>query len=148
ERDPCVLPRGTLKKAKGAGTKRLPYSKENLIKLITGAKTPDARVWNALAIFTGMREGEVCGRRWRDWDRDSKPLGSLMLTTQYDDQPLKMEDETGDQPRVIPVHPTLAALLEWWWREGWEFVFLRKPTPDDFIVPRRGRGRKVRVDGN
>ena len=26
-------------------------------------------------------------------------------------------------------------MLEWWWSQGWEMVYCRRPTPEDWIVP-------------
>jgi integrase len=132
-RDVCLLDPGTLsKKSKEA----VPYSLAEARALIAAA-TGDRLVWLALALYTGMRCGEVCGRRWRDWDPESLPLGAMTIATQYDDQPLKGDDESVDRPRRAPVHPDLAKLLEWWWAEGFELTYLRKPTRDDFIVERR-----------
>lgn len=141
QRDPCgALPRGIIKRRKGA-KKRAPYSMDDVLALTTGEKlSPERRVWNAMAFYLGAREGEVCGRRWRNWDREARPLTAMTIDTQYDDQPLKTERETGERPRVVPVHEDLARVLEWWWRQGYEMAFLRKPTQDDFIVPRRERG--------
>jgi hypothetical protein len=44
----------------------------------------------------------------------------------------------------VPVHPALAHCLDWWWNEGFELTYCRKPVLDDFIVPNRhprSRGR-------
>lgn len=134
--DPCVLPRGTFKGGKSA--QREPYTEEEIRALVTSeAIEPDQRVFNALLFYTGERIGEAAGRRWRNWDRATRPLTALTVDTQYDDQPLKTADKKGEQPRIVPVHPDLAALLTWWWNEGFEWVYCRKPTPDDFIVPQR-----------
>ena len=135
--DPCVLPRGTFKR-RARGALRTPYTAEEVTALISDEKiAPDFRVWNALAFFTGMREGEVCGRRFRDWNRNADPLGALTVDTQYKDQPLKTEDRKGDQPRKVPVHPELAIILERWFRDGWAVMHGRAPTPNDWIVPKR-----------
>lgn len=134
--NPCVLPRKTLKRR---GRARAPYNGREVLALLSERVDVTRRVFLWLAFFSGMREGEICGRRWRDWIRDSKPLGALLCTSQYDDQPLKGDEEEGGdtRPRVIPVHPELAATLDWWWREGWELVHSRRPTDDDFIFPSR-----------
>src|SRR6185312_15154889 len=141
--DPCVLPRGTIaRKTKHA---RAPYPRADVRTLTTDERIdPDQRVWNAIAFFTGMRMGEVCGRRWRDWDREALPLGCLTVATQYDGQPLKTEKHQDEAPRKVPAHPELAHLLEQWWAEGFEMVYGRKPTPDDFIVPNRDGGVRSR----
>lgn len=140
--DPCVLPRGSI--ARKSKSRRQPYTAAEAQRLTGELVEPDRRIWNALAIYSGMREGEVCGRRFRDIDLSLAPLGCLTVATQYDDQPLKTDDDAGDHPRAVPVHPELAELLVWWWNEGFEFVYCRRPTRDDFIVPRRsGEGNEA-----
>lgn len=125
-RDVCLLEPGTISKRT---EERTPYTLEET-KALLAATTLQRRAWAALAFFTGQRCGEVCGRRWRDWDPSATPLGCLTVGTQYKDLPLKT-----DSPRRAPVHPELAAILGAWELE-WELVYGRKPTPDDFIVPR------------
>lgn len=88
------------------------------------------RVLMAMCFLGGLREGEACGRRWRDLDVDAGPLWCLSVVDQYGGAPLKT-----DRPRVVPVHRELARLLEAWARTGFELLTCRKPTPDDFIVP-------------
>ena len=135
--NPCVLPRKTLKRR---GKPRAPYTGAEVAALLSEQIDVSRRAFIWVAFYTGMREGEVCGRRWRDWIRDSRPLGALLCTTQYNDQPLKGDDteEGGDsRPRVIPVHPELAKTLAWWWTTGWELVHCRKPQADDFMFPLR-----------
>jgi integrase len=134
--NPYALPRKTLKRKSKA---RAPYNGREVFALLSDRVDVTRRVFLWLAFFTGMREGEICGRRWRDWVRDSRPLGALLCQSQYDDKPLKGDEEEGGdtRPRVIPVHPELAAKLDWWWREGWELVHSRRPTEDDFIFPSR-----------
>lgn len=134
--NPFVLPRKTLRRKSRA---RPSYHGAEVLALLSDKVASTRRVFIWLAFFTGMREGEVCGRRWRDWIRDAKPLTALLCTSQYDDQPLKGDEEEGGdaRPRVIPVHPELAQVLEWWWNEGWEVVHCRKPELDDFIFPSR-----------
>lgn len=131
-REVCLLEPGTISKK---SKERVPYSLAEARDLVAAA-AGDRLVWLALALYTGMRCGEVCGRRWRDWDQESKPLGALTIATQYNDQPLKGDDDSDDRPRRAPVHHDLAAILTWWWDEGFELTYLRKPTQDDFIVER------------
>jgi integrase len=88
------------------------------------------RVLNALCLYTGMREGEACGRRWRDLDDSPAPLAALSIHDQYNGRPLKTE-----RARFAPVHPDLVAILTAWAQEGFELYTGRLPTPDDFIVP-------------
>jgi hypothetical protein len=58
--DPCTLPRAPLIRKYRRGT-RQPYTPENVVRL-TEPQT-EAGVVAALAFFTGMREGEICGLR-------------------------------------------------------------------------------------
>lgn len=129
--NPCELPFGTVKR--GTSEPREPYEAADVVMLTTDPRIDwDVRVWNAIAFYTGMREGEVCGRRWRNLDRASLPLQCLTIDTQYDDKPLKTE-----RPRKAPIHPALEAIIDEWYRKGWELFYMRKPKPGDFIIPRR-----------
>lgn len=134
EASPAHVKQGTFTFVREEG--RLPYSAGEIVALIADDRIAlPNRVWNALAFFTGMRLGEVCGRRWRDWDSASRPLGALTIASQYNDRPLKTAKARGHRARRVPVHPTLARILDAWWLEGFELVHCRKPTQDDFIVP-------------
>ncbi len=123
-----ILPPGMVSKKSDEAD---PYTREEAGKLLATA-TGARLVWLSLAFYTGMRCGEVCGRRWRDWDPKSTPLGCLTIATQYNDQPLKT-----DNPRRAPVHPELERVLRDWHDRGFEETYLRKPRPEDFIVPNR-----------
>jgi integrase len=115
------------------------YTCEEVARLLHDERIPlTSRALVALMLYMGVREGEACGRRWRDWDRGVTPLGSMNVATQYNDEPLKT-----DNARKVPVHPDLARLLASWWDGGFELTFRRRPTPDDFIVP----NRHPRTDG-
>jgi integrase len=140
EKNPCALPKGTIRWSSSKKNRRTPYTRPEAQLLTTDARiNPDQLVWNALAFYTGERMGEVCGRRWRDWDRNTRPLTALSVHSQYDDQPLKTDDEEDVHPRLVPVHPALQAVLESWWATGWELAHRRPPTLDDFIVPTQPR---------
>jgi len=132
------LPRKLLPKP--ARYKRDVYSRQEVAVLLEDERVPaPVRVLLAMMLYMGVREGEACGRRWRDWDANAQPLGSMDIVTQYSDEPLKT-----DQPRKVPVHPALAGCFDWWWNEGFELTYCRKPVRDDFIVPNRhlrSRGR-------
>lgn len=141
---PCVLPPKTLPKKKDADPKwraTAIFAREEIEALISDERTPlDRRMFYALLFFGGLRHGEGAGRRWRDYDAAAKPLGRLTVATQYDDEELKTEN-----PRVVPVHPTLAAMLAEWKLSGFGSYFGRSPHRDDWLVPsRRGNNRAVR----
>lgn len=137
--DPCILHHGTWKESNPL--ERLPYSQESVVLLTTDERvTPDSRVFLALSFYTGMRLGEVSGRRFRDWDKASAPLGCLKVSSQYNGQPLKT-----DKPRKVPVHPRLRQILEDWESFGFELVYGRRPTADDWIVPLPSKVNKHRT---
>ncbi len=139
--NPCEsLDKGTVP-SKGTGKQRTPYERSEARAVMALPATPDwSRVLCLLAFYTGMREGEMLGRRWRDWQTQATPLSVLRVNSQYDDLPLKGDDKDKVRPRFVPVHPELRAVLEYWWREGFELQHLRKPTLDDFIIPANGLG--------
>jgi len=143
QENPCKLPPKTIRYRSTA--KRQPYTRREAFTLTTDKRIPiDSLTWNAMAFYTGMREGEVCGRRWRDWTRDAVPLSALRVHTQYNDQPLKTDEEDLLRPRSVPVHPELELILREWWSNGFELVHRRKPTLDDFIVPNRNGGHHTK----
>src|SRR5262245_40412969 len=77
--DPCVLPRGEIRRG-DLSREVLPYSKAECWTLTHDEKILESvRVLNALMIFGALREGEGCGRRWRNWDRSASPLGCLTV---------------------------------------------------------------------
>jgi integrase len=133
---PVVLPRGLLKRGFNPTE---PYTAAEVAALLRLPHAPG--VLATLAFFTGMRPGELAGRRFRDFDETAKPLGSLSVHSQYDDQPLKGDDGKTARPRLVPVHPILASVLSEWRASGWEFVYAAKPGPDDFILPSRRNGQ-------
>lgn len=132
--NPCAsLPPGTVKR--GTGKKREPYARQDARRLMQANHPELMRVFLTMAFYTGMRLGELAGRRWRDWGREGAPLTALRVDTQYNDQPLKTDDEERVHPRYIPVHTELAAALEHWWATGFELHLCRPPSLDDFIFP-------------
>ena len=82
-----------------------------------------------------MRIGEACGRRWRDYDRETPGLGAIHVWSQYDDRPLKTGRASHEKARFVPVHPVLAKALAEWRLGGFAEVYGRPPSGDDFIVP-------------
>lgn len=133
---PCVLPPGTLPKRRDrdpAWRATAIYTRDEVRLLARDARVPwIRRVLYAMFVFTGMRVGEVVGRRWKDLELEVQPLGRLTVASQYRGEPLKT-----DVPRSVPVHPSLHAILEDWRRAGWPHHFGRAPNGDDWTVPQR-----------
>lgn len=146
--DPTELPKGTIKWKSPRSSRRRPYTRAEAHALMTDERVPpEARVWMAISFYTGMRLGEVAARKWSDWHKDTVLLGALSVHSQYDDKPLKTDDGEDVHPRTVPVHPELGRILQDWWNEGFEFVYLRKPTANDRIVPHRKLGTHSKSSG-
>jgi integrase len=126
ETSPYVVPRGVLKRS---GEKRTAYESHEAAKLLERPTELAWLAWNHVALYGGLRCGEICGLRWGDWDDAPRPLGALEVSRQYDGQPLKTE-----RPRVVPVHPELKARLIIW-RGQWEAIHCRAPNAADLIFP-------------
>lgn len=107
------------------------FSRDELQQLISDVRIPqDRRVRYALDGLAGLRLGEDAGLRIKSYIRSIKPLGQLQIITSYDTGRTK----TG-APRLVPVHPTLAAILAEWLLSGWEKMMGRPWTPEDLLVP-------------
>ena len=107
------------------------FEREELELLISSPELPwDRRVVYALMGIADLRHGEMAGLRWRNYDPDMKPLGKLVVAHSYASR------TKTKRPRMMPVHPTLAVVLDGWRDEGWEKMMGRAPGPDDLIAPR------------
>lgn len=87
------------------------------------------RVMYVVYFLTGSRFSEVTRLRMRDYLRTKKPLGQLTIRA------AKSGRTKGARYRMPPVHPALAAWLDWWLDEGYEFTHLRAPQSGDFMFP-------------
>jgi hypothetical protein len=108
------------------------YTREEIETLISDKRIPlQRRVLYALTFFLYVRFGESAGRKWSDYDARTKPLGSMQVPTQYEDEETKTR-----VPRAVPVHPVLAKVLAEWKLEGFQRLIGRPPSADEFIVPK------------
>jgi len=89
-----------------------------------------------------MRSGEAAALLWRAYDPNQAPLGRLLVATSYNSRSKVVKGTKTDQPREVPVHPTLAKLLAAWKLSGWRQLFGRQSTPDDLVVPAHGGGSR------
>ena len=74
----------------------------------------------ALWFYAGGHKGEACGLKWSGLDPRSA------AAARHEDEPLKT-----NRPRKVPVHPELAAVLDDWWRHGFELSYALRPTSAD-----------------
>lgn len=107
------------------------YTLPEARQLISDPRIPeDRRVRYGADLLAGLRLGEDCGIRIKSYLPDLKPLGQFKIVTSYDTGRTK----TG-APRLVPVHPTLAAMLAEWLLSGWERMMGRPWTPEDLLIP-------------
>jgi integrase len=81
---------------------------------------PDQRVFNALCFHSGLESEEVCQLRWSDWASRVRS----------------------------PLVPELGAILEAWREGGFERVYGRPPTAEDWLVPRRSDVTQPHTEGS
>lgn len=123
------------------------FTRAEAVALCTDPRVPpDRRVLYALLLLTGCRFGEVAALRWRHWSADLAPLGRLLIALSVERATRAEKRTKTGVTREVPVHPTLAALLAAWQRDGWREMLGRAPTADDYLIPsREGRARSVRL---
>lgn len=112
------------------------FTREEIERLISDpAVKPERRLRYAILFLTGMRFGEFGALRWRDWDRKLRPLGRLTVARAIKSVSRREERTKTGAVKLVPVHPTLAAMLAEWHLSGWAAAFGRAPTPDDYVLP-------------
>jgi integrase len=135
DRNPCILTRHQLGPCEDKDPEfraNAIFERDEVETLISVDEIPeDRQVHYALKGIAALREGEADGIRWRHYELKPKLLNKLIVATSYDNGRTK-----SGQSRLMPVHPTLAAMLDDWKLKGWPEMMGRKPTADDLIVPR------------
>lgn len=107
------------------------YTRGELEQLISDPRIPeDRQLFYGLEGIAALRHGEAAGLRWKHYDPGMEPLGRFVIATSYDKGRTKTK-----RTRLMPVHATLAAMLDGWKRRGWPEMMGREPTPDDLVVP-------------
>lgn len=102
----------------------------------------------ALALTTGLRDGEIAGLCVVMVD-----LAACVLTVR---QAVQLKSRNGKGARVgrtktrasvrtLPIHPAAAAALREWLDDGWEMLVGRPPEPGDFVFP-NAAGQQWRPD--
>lgn len=123
------------------------FTRDELQTIISAPATAipeDRLVLYALEFLGAMRFGEAAALTWHDYDPACTPLGKLVIERSYSSKARRVKETKTDNPREMPVHPTLAKILAAWKLGGFERAFGRTPKPEDLIVPsRRGRPRNA-----
>ena len=65
-----------------------------------------------IALHTGMRQGEVCGLRWRDYDPQAATIAINEAIGKASGTNYSKAPKTKSSRRIVPVSPQLAAALE------------------------------------
>ncbi|HYV49439.1 MAG TPA: site-specific integrase [Myxococcaceae bacterium] len=90
--------------------------------------------WAVLAL-TGARIGELLGLRVRHVDLGRQPLGRLLVTGRWDSKLRRLTPPRSGLPREVPVHRTLAAMLQEHLRASLPIRLGRAADPDDLLFP-------------
>jgi integrase len=119
------------------------FTRGELERLISDERLPlDRSVLYTLLGLVGLRFGEASALRWRTYDTTLDPLGRLLVASSWSTTKHKEKATKTEQPRLVPVHPTLAHVLAQWRLGGWQQMIGRAPSADDLIIPlRRGLNR-------
>jgi integrase len=144
--NPCVLKRGELPKRVDKDPMwraTAVFTRGEVEQLISDDRIPvDRRVIYGLLALSGARFGEVAALRWRHYDPTLEPLGRLVIAGSWSTTKGLEKATKTEQPRLVPVHPTLATVLAQWKLGGWQTMIGRAPGVDDLIIPsRRGHHR-------
>ena len=106
----CVIPRATKKKVKPLNE----YQIADFLKAIKGHKYENMFL---VALFTGIRQGEVCGLQWECVNFDDgtilidKQLQSLRATTRGDNEKYTLVPTKNGKERTITAAPYVMELL-------------------------------------
>jgi hypothetical protein len=84
-----------------------------------------------LQYFLAARNDEIDALRFAHW-QNAKPYSAIAIAETAHSK--SKATKTG-VVRMTPVIPALAVDLNWWFCEGWEIVYGRKPQPSDYIIP-------------
>lgn len=105
------------------------------------------RVRYIVDFCTGLSEGELAGRRWKDARLET--LSTLAVSdacaTRGAEGWASIQDTKNEhRVRKIPLHSAAVAALLWWKKKGWVRYVGREPLPNDPIFPGRARGEQAK----
>ncbi len=127
------------------------WALSSLEQYIWENKEEDTCLGIALAIYTGMRIGELCALKWEDINREEgviyvrrnmqrvRTLGGEKNKTEM----IALPPKTADSSRMIPIPPVLSAFLDEKWKESDGFVI--KGVKNPWMDPRTLQYRFKRI---
>jgi integrase len=110
------------------------FDRAEVPKIIGSESDPGWRAYWGLLFLAGLRVGEASALTWDDYDDALQPLGMLRVTKAYDTHHAEVKSTKAETPRMVPVHPWLAALLA------------SAPRVHKLIMPYPGRKEHLRND--
>jgi integrase len=119
------------------------FARSEIALLIHDPRTPHVRrMIYAIAFATGARIGEIIALRLRDYDPAQEPLARITIARAKKSVTKKVGGTKTGAIKLVPVHPTLKALLDAWLATGWPALIGRDPRADDLIVPTKDGGMR------
>lgn len=116
-RNPCNGVRPPKREKVKPGINALDSAERDRVKDLLASMEPDAMVVGAsIALYTGLRRGEVCGLRWKDVDLDRSVLWVRRSIAVADGATYVKEPKTGHE-RDVAMPATLVGLLRSWRRD-------------------------------
>lgn len=137
--NPCVVEKKDLpnKRDKIPGwRKKAVFTRSEAEQLLSDPRVPEERRFLYCLLFcAGLRVGEAAALRWHSYDPEREPLGGLSVSVSFSRKKNKEKGTKTDQPRDVPVHPTLAKAIATWKLGGFERYMGQRPKPDDLLIP-------------
>jgi integrase len=119
------------------------FERDEVVAILTDRRIPvDRRVFYAVSFLTGCRFGEVSALCVRHYKRDWEPLAGLDIARSYNSKQRRVKDTKTGKARLVPVHPLLALIINWWLDVGWPEMMGRLPGPADVLIPTRNGGHR------
>ena len=90
--------------------------RRRLLTTLDGLENMPVTIAARIALFTGMREGEVCGLRWVDVDLEARKIWVRQAIGRGKDGETYVKTSKSDRVRDIPIPESLVNILAEWKR--------------------------------